>query len=77
MKLMNKRTYTIHSGASYCTYQPEAFLSGSWGKNAAGFDNHFGGVIDLDPDSKRSMAGRLGVNAGEHPIKDRDVTSRF
>lgn len=66
-------TYKEECGACHFAYQPELLPSGSWKKVLAGLEDHFGEVLELDPDSKKIIAEYLKANAAEHSSAKRAV----
>ncbi len=66
-------TYKEECGACHFAYQPELLPSGSWKKVLAGLEDHFGEVLELDPDSKKIIAEYLKGNAAEHSSAKRAV----
>jgi len=59
-------TYKEECGACHFAYQPELLPSGSWEKILAGVEDHFGEVLELDPESEKIIAEYLKANAAEH-----------
>jgi len=70
---VNNLTYIEECGACHFAYQPELLPAESWDKILAGFEDHFGETIELDPDSKRVVAQYLKTNAAEHSSAKRAV----
>ena len=50
---VNNPTFKEECGACHFAYQPELLPSGSWGKILSGLEDHFGEVIELDPESRK------------------------
>ena len=65
--------YTEACGACHFPYQPALLPSGSWKKILAGVEDHFGEVLDIDPESKKVIAEYLEANAAEHSAAKRAV----
>jgi hypothetical protein len=63
---VNNQTYQDNCGACHFSYQPELLPSGSWDKILSNPEDHFGEVIDLDPESKKIIAEYLKANAADH-----------
>jgi len=63
---VNNSTHIEHCGACHFAYQPELLPSGSWTKILGGLEDHFGEVIDLDPESKKVISEYLKTNAAEY-----------
>lgn len=63
---VNNATYKENCGACHFPYQPGLLPAGSWDKILSGLDDHFGEMIELDPDSKKILAEYLKSNAAEH-----------
>lgn len=70
---VNNPTYREVCGACHFAYQPELLPSGSWQKILDGVEDHFGEVIELDPDSKKIIAEYVKANAAEHSSAKRAV----
>jgi hypothetical protein len=70
---VNNPTFKEECGACHFAYQPELLPSGSWGKILSGLEDHFGEVIDLDPQSRKVIAEYLRTNAAEHSSAKRAV----
>jgi len=66
-------TYMEACGGCHFAYQPELLPSGSWGKILSGLEDHYGEVIELDPNSKREIAQYLKTNAAEYSSAKRAV----
>jgi hypothetical protein len=62
---VNNSTYEAECGACHFVYQPQLLPSGSWDKIIAGLEDHFGEIIELDPESKKVVAEYLKTNAAE------------
>jgi hypothetical protein len=63
---VNNPTVIEACGACHFTYQPELLPSRSWEKILAGLEDHFGEILELDPESKKIIAEYLKTNAAEH-----------
>ena len=70
---INNLTYKEECGACHFPYQPELLPSGSWEKVLAGIEDHFGEVLELDPDSKKIIAEYLKASAAEYSSAKRAV----
>lgn len=70
---VDNRAYTEACGACHFPYQPALLPSGSWKKILAGVEDHFGEVLDIDPESKKVIAEYLEANAAEHSAAKRAV----
>ncbi len=70
---VSNQTYKEECGACHFAYQPELLPSGSWEKILAGVEDHFGEVVELDPDSKNIIGEYLKGNAAEHSSAKRAV----
>jgi len=70
---VNNPIYKEECGACHFTYQPELLPSGSWGKILDGLEDHFGEVIELDPDSKKIISEYLKTNAAERSPAKRAI----
>ena len=70
---VNNPTFKEECGACHLAYQPELLPSGSWGKILSGLEDHFGEVIELDPQSIKVIAEYLRTNAAEHSSAKRAV----
>ncbi len=66
-------TYKEECGACHFVYQPELLPSGSWRKILAGLEDHFGEGLELDPESRKTIAKYLKANAAEHSSAKRAV----
>ena len=66
-------TYIEECSACHFAYQPELLPSGSWDKILAGLEDHYGEVIELDPEPKKAIAEYLKANAAEHSTAKRAV----
>jgi len=53
MNPVNNPTYKEECDACHFAYQPELLPSGSWEKILSGLDDHFGEVIELNPELKK------------------------
>jgi hypothetical protein len=65
--------YTEACGACHFPYQPALLPSGSWKKILAGVEDHFGEMLDIDPEFKKVIAEYLEANAAEHSSAKRSV----
>jgi hypothetical protein len=65
LRPVNNTTYREACGACHFPYQPELLPSVSWAKIIAGLEDHFGEMVDLEPESKKVIAGYLKANAAE------------
>lgn len=63
---VNNTVYQDNCGACHFAYQPELLPSASWDKILSNPEDHFGEVIDLDPDSKNTIVKYLKENAADH-----------
>lgn len=54
-------------------YQPGLLSADSWEKILAGPEDHFGEVLEIDPESKKVIAEYLKANAAEHSSAKRAV----
>lgn len=63
---VNNPTYRENCGGCHFPYQPELLPSGSWDKILKGFEDHFGEVIEFEPESKKIIAEYLKSNAAEY-----------
>jgi hypothetical protein len=70
---VNNPSYIEECGACHFTYQPELLPSGSWDKILDGLEDHFGEVIELDPDSKKVISEYLKTNAAERSSVKRAI----
>ena len=70
---VNNPIFKEECGACHFAYQPELLPSGSWGKILSGLEDHFGEVIELDPQSRKVIAEYLRMNAAEHSSAKRAV----
>jgi len=59
-------TYKKECGACHFAYHPDLLPFGSWDKIISGLGEHFGEVIELDPESKKLIAEYLKENAADH-----------
>ena len=73
LKPVSNPTYKEECGACHFAYQPELLPSGSWQKILARLDDHFGGEVDLDVESKKIIAGYLKANSAEYSSAKRAV----
>jgi len=73
LRPVSNPTYKEECGACHFAYQPELLPSGSWEKILAGVEDHFGEVLELDPESKKIIAEYLKANAAEHSSAKRAV----
>ena len=51
--------------ACHFSYQPELLPSGSWEKILAGLHDHFGETVELDAESRKTIAEYLKANGAE------------
>jgi hypothetical protein len=65
LMMVTNTTYWENCGACHFAYQPELLPSGSWDKIFAALQDHFGEMVDLDPESKKIIAAYLKANAAE------------
>lgn len=70
---VSNTTYKEQCGACHFAYQPELLPSGSWQKILARLDDHFGEEIDLDLESKKTIAEYLKANGAEYSSAKRSV----
>lgn len=70
---VDNATYKEECGACHFVYQPGLFPSGSWEKILAGLEDHFGEALELDPESKKTIAEYLKANAAERSSAKRAV----
>jgi len=70
---VNNPTYKDNCGACHFAYQPELLPSGSWDKIVAGLEDHFGEAIEIDSESKKTIAEYLNANAAEHSSAKRAI----
>ena len=70
---VNKPIYKKECGTCHFAYQPGLLPSGSWDKILAGFEDHFGEVIELTPDSKKAIDEYLKTNSAEHSTAKRSI----
>ena len=73
LRPVSNPTYKEECGACHFAYQPELLPSGSWEKILAGVEDHFGEIIELDPESRKIIAEYLKANAAEHSSAKRAV----
>ncbi len=73
LKALDNAAYKEACGACHFPYQPGLLPSGSWEKILAGPEDHFGEVLELDPESKKVIAQYLKANAAEHSSAKRAV----
>ena len=73
LRPVDNPTYKEECGACHFVYQPELLPSGSWEKILAGLEDHFGEVLELDPESRKIIAEHLKANAAEHSSAKRAV----
>ena len=66
-------SYGEECGACHFAYQPELLPSGSWEKILTGFEDHFGEMMELDPESEKIIGEYLKANAAEHSSAKRAV----
>jgi hypothetical protein len=66
LRPVNNSTYKEACSACHFPYQPELLPSGSWAKIIAGLGDHFGEMVDLEPESKKVIAEYLKANAAEN-----------
>ena len=70
---VDNAAYEEECGACHFPYQPGLLPSGSWEKILAGLEDHFGEVLELDPELKKVIAEYLKANAAEHSSAKRAV----
>jgi len=63
--MLNNPTYTENCGTCHFAYPPGLLPSGSWVKILADPADHFGETIELDPESKKTIAEYLKANAAD------------
>ena len=63
---VTNESYKTECGACHFVYQPGLLPSGSWKKIVNGLPDHFGEVVELDPDSKKGIEEYLTTNAAEN-----------
>ena len=73
LSVVDNAAYKDACGACHFSYQPELLPSGSWEKILAGLGDHFGETVELDPESKKTIAAYLKANAAEHSSAKRAV----
>lgn len=70
---VDNAAYKDACGACHFSYQAELLPSGSWEKILAGLEDHFGEAVEVDPESKKTIAAYLTANAAEHSSAKRAV----
>jgi hypothetical protein len=70
---VDNAAYKEACGACHISYQPELLPSGSWEKILAAPQDHFGQAVELEPESKKTIAEYLKANAAEHSSAKRAV----
>jgi hypothetical protein len=73
LKPVENAAYKEACAACHFSYQPELLPSGSWEKILTGLEDHFGEAVELDPESKKTIAEYLNANAAEHSSAKRAV----
>jgi diheme cytochrome c len=73
LKPVNDPAYKENCGACHFAYQPGLLPSGSWQKILSRLEDHFGEVVEIDPESRKIISGYLTANAAEHSSAKRAV----
>jgi len=66
LKSVNNPTYEAECSGCHFPYQPELLPSASWMKILNQLDDHFGEVVEIDPDSKEIISDYLKSNSAEN-----------
>ena len=69
--IVDNPTYRENCGSCHVAYQPDLLPSGSWDKILVGLEDHFGEVIELDPESGKNITEYLKANAAEYSSGER------
>ena len=70
---VNNPTYKENCGACHLAYQPELLPSSSWKAILVQLDDHFGEVLELDPETQKVILGYVETNAAENSTAKRAV----
>ncbi len=70
---VDNTAYKEECGVCHFPYQPGLLSADSWEKILAGPEDHFGEVLEIDPESKKVIAEYLKANAAEHSSAKRAV----
>ena len=73
LRRVNNPTYEEECGACHFVYQPELLPSASWIRILANIDDHFGEMIELDDDSRKTIEDYLKSNSAEYSTAKRAV----
>ena len=73
LRQVNNPYYEEECGACHFVYQPELLPSASWVKILENLDDHFGEMIELDDDSRKTIAAYLKSNSAEYSSAKRAV----
>lgn len=66
LTIVNNSTYAENCGACHFAYQPGLLPSGSWTKIITALADHFGEVIEFDPEAEKIIAEYLKANAADY-----------
>jgi hypothetical protein len=73
LNAVNNPTYKEYCGACHFAYQPGLLPSGSWEKILVKIPDHFGEIVELDPESRNVISAYLKSNAAEYSSAERAV----
>lgn len=73
LKKVNNPVYQEQCSDCHFAYQPELLPSASWVKILGKLDDHFGDVVELDPQSKKIISDYLISNGAEKSSSKRAV----
>jgi len=66
VEVVSSPIYAETCGACHFPYQPGLLPSGSWDKILGRLSDHFGEVVEIDPESAKTLAEYLKAHAADH-----------
>ena len=66
LNALTNSEYVENCGTCHFAYQPELLPSRSWEKILSGLQDHFGEVIELDPETVKTISDYLEANSADH-----------